>query len=242
MKVIVKEDYSALCGVAADLLEQAVRAEPSCRLGLATGSSPIGVYQELSRRCREEGLDFSRVHTVNLDEYVGLEPGHEQSYRSFMDRQLFSQINIPRENTYVPLGVGDMEKNLRSFRRLLSGGETSVQLLGLGADGHIGFNEPGDALQSEAHLEELDERTIASNARFFADASLVPRQAVTMGMGDILQARTLVLLISGSGKEEAASRLLLSGEITPRWPVTFLKLHRDVWVLLTRDLASRIGY
>ena len=141
MKVIVKEDYSALCGVAADLLEQAVRAEPSCRLGLATGSSPIGVYQELSRRCREEGLDFSRVHTVNLDEYVGLEPGHEQSYRSFMDRQLFSQINIPRENTYVPLGVGDMEKNLRSFRRLLSGGETSVQLLGLGADGHIGFKE-----------------------------------------------------------------------------------------------------
>ena len=242
MKVIIAENYNSQCLIAADIIEELVREDPSCRLGLATGSSPIGLYQELIRRCQEEGLDFSKVSTVNLDEYIGLSPDHEQSYRYFMDTNLFNHINIDKANTLVPSGEGNIEENLKMFRAAVRSGETAVQVLGLGSDGHIGFNEPGEALHGQAHIEELDPRTIEANSRFFADASLVPRRAVTMGVGDIMQARKLLLIISGSGKEEAASRLLLSDEVTPQWPVTLLRLHRDATVLISRELADRIGY
>ena len=242
MKVIIERDYTAQCHIAADMIEKIVRESPDCRLGLATGSSPIGMYQELIRRCREEGLDFSQVCTVNLDEYVGLSPDHEQSYRYFMDTNFFDHINIDKKNTHVPSGVGDMEENLRQYKATLRGGTTAIQVLGLGADGHIGFNEPGDSLRGETHLEELDPSTIEANSRFFADASLVPRRAITMGVGDIMQAEKLLLIISGSNKEEAAARLLMSDEVTPRCPATLLKLHRDATVIITQALADKIGY
>ena len=241
MKVIVAKDYASQCAAGADIIEKIVREKPDCCLGLATGSSPVGMYQELARRCREEGLDFSKVHTVNLDEYIGLEPTHDQSYRYFMDSNLFDHINIDKANTYVAKGTGDIDANIAEFQKVIAESEVEVQVLGVGPDGHLAFNEPGKELWWHAHKEVLDESTIDANARFFATRDDVPRFALTMGMGNIMRARKLLLLISGS-KQEAASKLLLSDKIDPRCPATFLRLHRDAVVLLEKKLADEIGY
>lgn len=241
MKVIVAENYSEQSRLAADVIEKIVREKPDCCLGLATGSSPVGMYQELARRCREEGLDFSRVCSVNLDEYIGLEPTHDQSYRYFMDSNLFDHINIEKKNTYVAKGTGDVEANIREFNEVLAKSDVDVQVLGVGPDGHLGFNEPGDFLVDEAHKEVLDESTIDANARFFANRDEVPRYAVTMGMGGIMRAKRLLLIISGN-KVDAARQLLIEDRITTRCPATFMKLHRDATVILTKELADKIGY
>ena len=241
MKVIIAENYEQASALAADVIESVVRADPECTLGLATGSSPVGMYRELARRCAEEGLDFSKVHSVNLDEYVGLEPTHDQSYRYFMDDNLFNHINIDKANTYVAKGVGDVEANLAEFNAVLDKADIAVQVLGVGPDGHLGVNEPGDTLYDGAHKETLDESTIDANARFFATRDDVPRYAFTMGMGNIMRARKLLLIISGS-KKAAASALLMNDRIDPRCPVTFLRLHRDAVVLLEKSLADEIGY
>ena len=241
MKVIVAENYSEQSRLAADVIEKIVREKPDCCLGLATGSSPVGMYQELARRCREEGLDFSRVCSVNLDEYIGLEPTHDQSYRYFMDSNLFDHINIDKKNTYVAKGTGDVEANIREFNEVLAKSDLDVQVLGDGPDGHLGFNEPGDFLVDEAHKEVLDESTIDANARFFANRGEVPRYAVTMGMGGIMRAKRLLLIISGN-KVDAARQLLIEDKITTRCPATFMKLHRDATVILTKELADKIGY
>ena len=241
MRVIIAKDYEEMSSLAADELEAVVRSDPKCTLGLATGSSPVGMYRELARRCAEEGLDFSKVHSVNLDEYVGLEPTHDQSYRYFMDDNLFNHINIDKANTYVAKGVGDAEENLREFNAVLDKADIAIQVLGVGPDGHLGFNEPGDTLYDGAHKETLDESTIDANARFFATRDDVPRYAFTMGMGNIMRARKLLLIISVS-KKAAASALLMNDRIDPRCPVTFLRLHRDAVVLLEKSLADEIGY
>ena len=242
MKVIVAENYAAQSAAAADVVEKIVRDNPCCTLGLATGSSPVGMYQELARRCREEGLDFSRVHSVNLDEYIGLDGSHDQSYRYFMDSNLFDHINIDKANTYVAKGVGDVDANLAEFRAVLAASDVAVQVLGVGPDGHIGFNEPGDELQCSAHKEVLDETTIDANARFFASRDEVPRYAVTMGVGDIMKARSLLTIISGKSKAEAARLLLMTDVITPKCPVTLVKAHRDSTVIIDKELAELIGY
>ena len=241
MKVIVAKDYQEVSRLAADIVEAVVRANPACTLGLATGSSPVGMYQELARRCAEEGLDFSRVHSVNLDEYVGLEPTHDQSYRYFMDDNLFNHINIDKANTYVAKGVGDVEENLREFNAVLDQADIAVQVLGVGPDGHLGFNEPGETLYDGAHKEVLDESTIDANQRFFASRDDVPRYAVTMGMGNIMRAQKLLMIVSGK-KQDAMKALLLSDRIDPKCPATFLRLHRDATVILEQSLADEIGY
>ncbi len=242
MNVIVAKDYTEQSRLAADIVERIVREDPCCCLGLATGSSPVGMYQELARRCREEGLDFSQVHSVNLDEYIGLTPDHDQSYRYFMDSNLFDSINIDKKNTYVAKGIGDVEENLAEFRAVLAKSDVAVQVLGVGPDGHIGFNEPGEQLYYSAHQEVLDESTIDANARFFATRDEVPRGAVTMGVGEIMRARKLLTIISGSNKENAARQLLMSDVITSHCPVTLVKLHPDSTVILTEELAAKIGY
>ena len=241
MKVIIARDYSEQCSAAADIIEDIVRAKPDCCLGLATGSSPVGMYKELARRCTEEGLDFSRVHSVDLDEYIGLAPEHDQSYRYFMNSNLFDHINIDKANTYVAGGVGDVDAGIAEFNAVIERSDVDVQVLGVGPDGHLGFNEPGSVLHADAHREKLDESTIDANARFFASRDDVPRYAVTMGMGGIMKARKLLLIISGS-KDDAAKKLLLSDEITTECPVTFMKLHRDAVVIIEQALADRIGY
>ena len=242
MKVIVAENYTAQCAAGADIIEKLVREQPDCRLGLATGSSPVGMYQELARRCREEGLDFSKVSSVNLDEYIGLEPTHDQSYRYFMDTNLFDHINIDKANTYVAKGTGDIDANIEEFRRVIAEREVALQVLGVGPDGHLAFNEPGEKLWCHAHKEVLDESTIDANARFFASRDEVPRYAVTMGMGEIMMAKRLLMILSGASKADAARRLLMSDEISTSCPATLMKLHQDATVIIDKELADTIGY
>ena len=242
MKVIVAENYAAQCAAGADIIEKLVREQPDCRLGLATGSSPVGMYQELARRCREEGLDFSKVSSVNLDEYIGLEPTHDQSYRYFMDTNLFDHINIDKANTYVAKGTGDIDANIEEFRRVIAEREVALQVLGVGPDGHLAFNEPGETLWWHAHKEVLDESTIDANARFFASRDEVPRYAVTMGMGEIMMAKRLLMILSGASKADAARRLLMSDEISTSCPATLMKLHQDATVIIDKELADTIGY
>lgn len=241
MKVFVVKDALEGASRAADEVEKVIRAKSGCTLGLATGSSPIPLYQELARRCRENGLDFSGVHSVNLDEYVGLDGTHPQSYRFFMDKNLFDQINIDKANTFVVSGVGNVRENLQEFNRKLADTEIDIQVLGVGPDGHLGFNEPGEELWDGAHEEKLDESTIEANKRFFASRDEVPTRALTMGMGNIMRAARLLILIGGN-KKEAASKLLLNDKIDPHWPCTFAKLHRDATVIIEKQLADEIGY
>ena len=172
---------------------------------------------------------------------MGLEPTHDQSYRFFMDDNLFNHINIDKANTYVARGVGDIDANLAEFNAVLDKTDIDLQVLGVGPDGHLGFNEPGETLYDGAHKEVLDESTIDANARFFASRDEVPRYAVTMGMGNILRAKKLLMIVSGK-KADAMRALLLSDKIDPRCPCTFLRLHRDATVILEEALAKEIGY
>ncbi|MBR6902902.1 MAG: glucosamine-6-phosphate deaminase [Clostridia bacterium] len=241
MKVIVCENYDAVSKAGADIMEKIVRSKPECTIGLATGSSPVGMYKELSRRCKEEGLDFSKIHSVNLDEYVGLEPTHDQSYRYFMDDNLFNHINIDKANTYVAKGVGDADANLKEFNEVLDKADIEIQVLGVGPDGHLGFNEPGDVLYDGAHKEVLDESTIDANARFFATRDDVPRYAFTMGMGNIMRAKKLLMIVNGD-KRDAMTKLLIEDKLDPKCPCTFMRMHRDATVILEKSLADAIGY
>lgn len=241
MKVIVCENYEAVSRACADIIEKIVRENPTCTLGLATGSSPVGMYKELARRCKEEGLDFSKIHSVNLDEYVGLEPTHDQSYRYFMDDNLFNHINIDKANTYVAKGVGDAEANLKEFNAVLDKTDIEIQVLGVGPDGHLGFNEPGEVLYDGAHKEVLDESTIDANARFFASRDDVPRYAFTMGMGNIMRAKKLLMIVNGD-KRDAMTKLLINDKLDPKCPCTFMRMHRDATVILDKKLADEIGY
>ena len=241
MRVIIAKDYEEASRKAADEIEKVVRSNPNCTLGLATGSSPVGMYRELARRCAKEGLDFSGVHSVNLDEYVGLEPTHDQSYRYFMDTNLFDHININKANTYVAKGTGDVEENLKEFNAVLDKTDIDIQVLGVGPDGHLGFNEPGDTLVDGAHMEKLEDSTIEANKRFFASKDDVPRYALTMGMGNIMRAKSLLMIISGS-KQAAAKALLMEDKIDPHCPCTFMRMHRNAIVVLEKKLADEIGY
>lgn len=242
MKVIVTDNFEASCRIAAEQIASVVRSKPDARLGLATGSTAQGVYPYLVAANRAGELDFSRVSTINLDEYVGLAPDHPQSYRRFMDEHLFDQINIDKTNTVVARGTGDIESNVKSFREALAAKPIDVQLLGIGVDGHVGFNEPGEVLYDGAHVEELDESTIDANARFFATRSEVPTKAISMGMGDILRAKKLILLATGESKAAAMRGLLLNEELDVQNPATLVKTHPDATVIIDRALAEKIGY
>ncbi|MBR2822979.1 MAG: glucosamine-6-phosphate deaminase [Clostridia bacterium] len=241
MKVLIAENELDAARKGADIIEAVVREKPDCTLGLATGSSPVGMYQELARRYREEGLDFSRIHSVNLDEYVGLPGTHDQSYRYFMNTNLFDHINIDKANTYVAKGTGDVAANLKEFNDVLDRTDIEIQVLGVGPDGHLGFNEPGAYLVDGAHEETLEDSTIEANKRFFASKADVPTHALTMGMGNIMRAKKLLMIVGGH-KKDAMEKLLLQDRIDPRCPATFLRLHRDATVILTKALADEIGY
>jgi len=242
MKVIITDNFEESCRIAAEQIAEVIRSKPDARLGLATGSTAQGVYPYLVQANQSGLLDFSRVSTINLDEYVGLSADHPQSYRHFMDENLFDQINIDKANTVVAKGTGDIEENVKSFREALAEKPIDVQLLGIGVDGHVGFNEPGEVLYDGAHVEELEESTIDANARFFANRDEVPTRAISMGMGDILRAKKLLLLATGESKAEAMKGLLLNEELDVQNPATLVKTHPDVTVIIDRALADCVGY
>lgn len=242
MRVIVTDSFQETCAIAAGIIADVIRRKPDARLGLATGGTAQGVYPYLVRAYQNGELDFSRVSTVNLDEYVGLPPEHPQSYRRFMDENLFRLINIDQRYTVVPCGVGDIEQNVRDFRAVLAEKPIDIQLLGIGVDGHVGFNEPGKVLIDGAHVEELEQSTIDANARFFADRDEVPTKAISMGIGDILRAKKLLLLATGESKAAAMKGLLLNDELDMQNPATMVKTHPDATVIIDRALADEIGY
>lgn len=239
MKFIIQDNKEEIARTAADIVETALRQEPQGVLGLATGSSPVGLYQELIRRHQDAGLDFSGITTINLDEYVGLDEYHDQSYRSFMDHNLFDHVNIDKTRTFVPRGkTMDPEAEAAAYEALINQFEPAmIQILGIGGNGHIGFNEPAEDFTVPTHVVELTRETIEANARFFDSAEDVPRQAITMGMGGILRARKIVLIATGEAKQ-AAVKALEDGRITPENPSTILKVHPDVVVLCDREAAA----
>jgi glucosamine-6-phosphate deaminase len=238
MRVIVESDKEGVSRRAAQFVANLVRRRPTCVLGLATGSTPLGMYAELVRMHHEEGLDFSRVVTFNLDEYVGLSATHPQSYRYFMQRNFFDHINIDARDTHVPDGRAlDFESYCEQYERLIAEeGGIDLQVLGIGGDGHIAFNEPGSSLGSRTRLKSLTEETVRDNARFFGSQQDVPRLAITMGVGTILESRQCLLLAAGQNKAKAI-RETIEGPITAQVTASALQLHRDVIAILDEDAA-----
>jgi glucosamine-6-phosphate deaminase len=235
MRIIETKNYQELSALAADLIGAQLLLKPCCVLGLATGSTPIGTYEKLVEAYKAGRLDFSQVRTVNLDEYCGLSGEHPQSYRYFMDKHLFSQVNILRENTHLPNGAApDPEEESRRYEALVESlGGVDLQLLGIGHNGHIGFNEPTDSFPPVVHPVELTESTIQANSRLFDRIEDVPRKAITMGIGTILKADK-ILLVAGADKRAIVEEAL-TGKVTPWVPASVLQLHRDVTVITCRE-------
>lgn len=236
MKFIKVDTYNKLSRHAANIISAQVIGKPNSVLGLATGSSPVGVYRQLIEWYNKGDIDFSEVTSVNLDEYVGLTGQDEQSYRYFMQENFFDHVNIRPENTYVPNGCAqDMEKECSEYdARIKRLGGIDLQLLGIGVDGHIGFNEPDDIFEKNTHVVDLHESTIQANARFFNSVDEVPKQAVTMGMVSIMQAKKILLIANGKAKKEILEKAF-SGPITPTIPASILQLHPDVIVIYSEE-------
>ena len=233
VKVLKAADAEAAGRLAADQLQQAVCAKPACVLGLATGATPIPLYRELIRREQAGLMDFSRVRSVNLDEYKGLAPDHPQSYRRFMRENLFNHINIPADRSFLPDGTQtDSALECARYDRIIEEHNgIDLQLLGIGRNAHIGFNEPDSCFACGTHQVTLTESTIAANTRFFENEAQVPRQAYSMGMQAIMQAKRVLLIASGADKAEAI-RNSFFGPVTPQVPASVLQLHPDVTVIV----------
>jgi glucosamine-6-phosphate deaminase len=239
ISVVVVDDNKEYVNYAANHFCRVVQAKPMAVLGLATGSSPIGLYQELVARYKAGKVDFAQVRTFNLDEYVGISPQHPQSYRFFMEQNLFAHVNIPAENIHIPSGVGaDMGAEATRYERLLAeNGPVDLQVLGLGVNGHIGFNEPGTPFSSRTHVVQLTDSTIAANSRFFTTKAEVPRQAITMGVASIMSAREIMLLATGDSKAQAV-KAALEGEVTTQVPASVLQTHPAVTIILDPAAAA----
>ena len=237
MRIYVTKDYNAMSRQVANILSAQVILKPECVLGLATGSTPVGAYRQMVEWYKKGDLDFSQVRTINLDEYVGLAPTHSQSYRYFMQSNLFDHVNIVPANTNVPNGLAEnAAEECRRYNEVIHTlGPIDLQLLGMGHNGHIGFNEPSDTFELETHVVDLAETTIQANARFFACADEVPRQAMTMGIQTIMQAKKVLVAVSGKDKAEIVKKAF-TGPVTPQVPASILQMHPDV--ILVGDKAA----
>lgn len=232
MKVIKTNSYLETSMRAAEILAEQIRNKPDSVLGLATGSSPVGMYKELIKMNQEGTLDFSKISSINLDEYYGLAPDNDQSYRYFMNNNLFDHVNIRKECTFVPDGLTkDPEAECAAYdRRIEEMGGIDLQVLGMGLNGHVGFNEPDDHFPVGTHLVTLEESTIEANSRFFASKDEVPTQALSMGLKGIMTAKKIVMIVHGKAKEETLNKALY-GPVTPEVPASILQLHPDVTVV-----------
>lgn len=241
MRVVIEKNYDVMSHTAAQMVAEQICKKPTCVLGLATGSTPIGLYKELIRMSHDEGLDFSRVTTFNLDEYYGLGPEHDQSYRFFMEKNLFENLKTRPKKTHVPDGLAkDPETFCEQYEQAIrDAGGIDLQVLGIGSDGHIAFNEPGSSLGSRTRLKTLTMETIEDNSRFFARVDDVPRFAITMGVATIFEARRCVLLASGVKKAKVV-REAIEGPITSQVTASALQLHRDTIVVLDEDAACEL--
>jgi len=236
MNFIKVNNYEELSSKAAAIICAQVILKPESVLGLATGSSPLGTYAKMIEKYENGEVDFSKVSSINLDEYVGLDGTNDQSYRYFMNTNLFSKINIDVNKTNVPNGcAADLQKECDAYDALIKqSGGIDLQLLGIGLDGHIGFNEPDSYFEKATHVVELDPSTIEANARFFASEADVPRKAVTMGMGGIMSAKKVLLIANGQNKKEIVEKAFF-GPITPEVPASILQLHPDLTVIYSEN-------
>ena len=239
MEVVIKRDYDQMSKAAAQLVVDVLNTKPNAVLGMATGSTPLGLYQELVRLYKAGHVDFSRVTTFNLDEYVGMPANHPQSYHYFMREHFFQHVNIPQHNINIPSGT---TSNYPAFCQWYEGriaecGGIDVQILGIGTDGHIAFNEPGSSLSSRTRLKTLSKQTIDDNARFFERRESVPVYAITMGVGTILDARRLVLVASGKTKAKAIAHAV-EGPVTSMVTASAIQLHRDATVIVDGEAAA----
>lgn len=237
MNLFIVKDYEKLSKVAANIVKEGIEKKPNIILGLATGSTPEGMYKELIRMHKEEGLDFSKVTTFNLDEYVGIDEKHPNSYHYFMKETLFDHINIDLKNTFIPDGMVDNpEKYCKEYDKLIEEkGGIDLQILGIGENGHIAFNEPDETLNLGTSIVDLTPSTIEANSRFFDSIDQVPKTAITMGIGSIMKAKKIILLANGKKKAKVIRELLEGDKITTQLPVSMLLLHPDVTVIIDEE-------
>lgn len=241
MLVIIKNDYDKLSMEAAKVVADRLKKKPNLVLGLATGSTPLGLYKELIRMHKYEGLDFSKVTTFNLDEYVGLQPSHDQSYHYFMQNSFFDNVNIDPRYIHVPHG---MSKDVAHFcdwyeERIKSFGGIDVQVLGIGSNGHIAFNEPGSSLGSRTRIKTLTNATREANKRFFKTDEEVPKYAITMGVGTIMDAKELLLVATGESKADAI-KSSVEGPLTAMCPASIIQMHKEAFVIVDKDAGSKL--
>ena len=239
MKIVIAADYRELSQMAAEIVAEQVQANKNSVLGLATGSTPEGMYARLGQMHRQDNLDVSGIITFNLDEYVDLAPDHPQSYHYYMKHHFFKQVNVKSCNINIPCTEkNNPEKVCREYdQKINNSGGIDLQVLGIGTNGHIGFNEPGPLLSVGTHIVDLNEETIEANSRFFKSKDEVPHRAITMGVGSIMKAKKIMLLASGFNKAKAVKEML-SGKVTTELPASLLQLHHDSLVILDREAAS----
>lgn len=237
MKLIVEKSYYALSKTAANIVRTEITKKPNIILGLPTGSTPIGVYNELISMHKGEGLDFSQVSTFNLDEYLGIDEEHPNSYHYFMNDKFFNHININKKKACIPNGkTRDLDNYCKEYEGLIEEkGGIDLQILGIGENGHIGFNEPDDELNLWTTIVDLTESTIEVNSRFFDNIEQVPKKAITMGIGSIMKSKKIILLASGKKKRKVITQLLKDKKITTKLPVSMLLLHPDVTVIVDEE-------
>jgi glucosamine-6-phosphate deaminase len=241
MRIYIADNYSQMSRKAANIISAQVIMKPNATLGLATGSTPIGAYKQLVEWFKKDDIDFKDTKAINLDEYKGLKPSNKQSYAYFMNSHLFDHININKNNCYIPSGIAkNDQKECRRYDKIIQNiGPIDLQILGIGKNGHIGFNEPGEKIDSLTHVVDLEKSTVNANKRFFNSETEVPKQAFTMGMKGIMQASKILLIASGTAKSEAIYKTFC-GPITSKVPSSFLQLHNDVILCADKSALSKL--
>ncbi|SHI80937.1 glucosamine-6-phosphate deaminase [Dethiosulfatibacter aminovorans DSM 17477] len=240
MRIIAVDNIEDMGEAAADLIIEKIISKPDCVLGLATGSTPLSLYIRLIRAYEQKTVSYKEVKSFNLDEYRGLEQDNPNSYHYYMKENLFKYIDILPENTYLPSGTMDADEAIRTYKELLKDHQIDIQVLGIGTNGHIGFNEPGVSFESSVHLVELDEQTIEDNSRYFESLDDVPKQAITMGIADIMAAKSIILM-AGTENKKNALRCVLEGPVTDECPASILRKHKGLTIVALKNVLNEIS-